>query len=144
MHVWRQNPEMLEYLFGAGNKSRMPLFKQVAGIWANMTSRVDTSNIWRASIEFQVRNETGVARCNVDENGAKIAGVDAKATCSTTAAASPTSTTPVNGGPSGAQTGAPGEPTAGSGTESAKSSASRVVTSVLWLAMCVVFGLGTM
>ncbi|KAK8096887.1 hypothetical protein PG999_012831 [Apiospora kogelbergensis] len=143
MHVWRQNPEMLNYLFGAGNSMRMPLFWQVAGIWANTTSRVDTNGIWRASIEFKIRNETGVARCDVDGNGAKITGVKATATCTTTAAASPTPTTPAKGGPSGVQTGASGEPTAASGTESAKSSASCLVTSVLWVVMSLAFILGT-
>ncbi|KAK8859727.1 hypothetical protein PGQ11_010461 [Apiospora arundinis] len=145
IHIWRQTPEMLAYLFGAKNRSRMPLFWQVAGVWGNITSQVDTSTIWRASIEFKVRNETGKARCDVDANGAKIANVSKDAICTTTATASPSSTAPASGGP----TGTPGEPAAGSGEGGAKSSASKQIIDACrflvlapWLAMCFPFILG--
>lgn len=133
LHVWRQTPELIEYLFGAGNTVRWPLFFQVASIWSHSTSRVEY-DFKMANIDFKVRNETGKARCDVDNQGASIAGVT-KTACATTA---PTSTTPAKG-PSGTLTG-----TAGSGTGSAESpgastpsiASSRSALPATWLAVC--------
>ncbi|KAK7995899.1 hypothetical protein PG991_015366 [Apiospora marii] len=135
LHVWRQTPELVEYLFGAGNTVRWPLFFQVASIWSHSTSKVDY-DFELANIDFKVRNETGRARCDVDDQGASIVGAT-KTACATTVA-------PTSIGPSGVRTGTAGEPTAGSGTGSAESpgastpsiASSRAALPATWLAVC--------
>ncbi|KAK8065178.1 hypothetical protein PG997_011925 [Apiospora hydei] len=137
LHVWRQTPELLEYLFGAGNTLRMPLFWQVASIWANSTSKVDYDGFKRANIDFKVRNETGEARCGVDGNGANITDV-ASATCESTAA--PTSPTPARGSSGALPTGVAGEPTGSAQSPSSTpndAAASWVAAWTLGLAICV-------
>ncbi|KAK7967913.1 uncharacterized protein PG986_002190 [Apiospora aurea] len=137
LHVWRQTPELLEYLVGAGNTLRMPLFWQVAGVWANSTSKVDYG-FKRANIDFKVRNETGTARCGVDGNGAKITDV-ASATCAASPAA-PTSPTPARGSSGALPTGVVGEPMGSAQSPSSTpndAAASWSAASTLGLAICV-------
>ncbi|KAK8135979.1 hypothetical protein PG984_003919 [Apiospora sp. TS-2023a] len=118
---WRrpdETPELVEYLFGAGNTLRMPLFWQVAVVWAHSTNKVDY-DFKLANLDFKARNETGEARRDVDDQGASIVGVMRTACASKTAPTS-MSTTPATGS-LGALTGTAGESTAGSGTGGAES-----------------------
>ncbi|KAK8035497.1 hypothetical protein PG993_010492 [Apiospora rasikravindrae] len=125
LHVWRQTPELLEYLFGAGNTLRMPLFWQVAGVWAHSTSKVDYDFKF-ANIDFKVRNETGKARCNVDSHGASITGVTSTACASTAAPTVATATSDHSVAP----TGVAAEPTG-----SAESPASTPNAAACWYAV---------
>ncbi|KAI1417902.1 hypothetical protein F5Y13DRAFT_33031 [Hypoxylon sp. FL1857] len=72
LHVWKQTPALADFINGKDSNG-MPILWQLALVWSNTTDKVD-KNFPRANIDFKLRNETGVFRGGIDDNGASISG----------------------------------------------------------------------
>ncbi|KAI0142544.1 hypothetical protein F4776DRAFT_512233 [Hypoxylon sp. NC0597] len=97
LHVWKQTPALLDFISGKDNENRS-ILAQVIRAWSNTTDKVD-NNFPRANVDFKIRNETGVFRGGVDDNGASIPGYVSTSTSSATANPTAVSTTTGAGSP---------------------------------------------
>lgn len=99
IQVWRQDDDLQRYIDAVKNgRIPMPLMFALSQVFTNTTDQV-SYGFRRASIDFKIQNKTGVARCDVNSNGAPIPSVSRGAT---TCAATATSTGKAGGSGAGA------------------------------------------
>lgn len=86
IQVWRQDDDLERYIDAVENgRIPMPLVFALSQVFSNTTDAV-SYGFKRASIDFKIQNKTGVARCDVDGNGAPIPSISRGATaCAATA-----------------------------------------------------------
>ncbi|EJP65412.1 uncharacterized protein BBA_05743 [Beauveria bassiana ARSEF 2860] len=133
IQVWKQTENLQQYIDSVeSGRIPMPLKFALTTVFANNTDEV-SYEFERASIDFKIQNKTGVARCDVNSNGAPIPSVSRGATdCLATA-----TSTAKSGGSSGAGAGA--SSTASPNPTSKKNAAAGFLASPVygWLAMAV-------
>ncbi|OAQ99363.1 hypothetical protein LLEC1_01070 [Akanthomyces lecanii] len=97
--VWRQDDNLERYIDSVeSGRIPMPLVFALSQVFTNTTDNV-SYGFKRASIDFKIQNKTGVARCDVNSNGAPVPGISRGATA---CAPTPTSTSKAGGGAAGA------------------------------------------
>ncbi|KAJ6788788.1 hypothetical protein PWT90_07603 [Aphanocladium album] len=132
LQVWRQTQDLLGYIDSiVHGPVVMPYTFAIAQVFTKTTDKC-SYDFKRASVDFKIQNKTGVARCDVNSNGAPIPSVSRGATACLSKATS--------SGAGGGSGSAGPSATATPSSTSKKNDAAEVVGSPIhgWLAMVAV------